>query len=154
MAQEYFEYQDGIGSITLVGELEDVPPDWQGNYNYRISFPIDIRKDFDICDVVLYSGSSVCIQAALNGLLPIYYHEKNSNTCFFGFFSAINSNIVKDVQVYKGGFPAKYGGRISSIIDITGKSGSTKQLIQNAARKRKIDEVKTVSSSRSHSFQC
>ena len=46
---------------------------------------------------------------------------------FFGFFSAINSNIVKDVQVYKGGFPAKYGGRISSIIDITGKSGSTKQ---------------------------
>jgi len=46
---------------------------------------------------------------------------------FFGFFSAINSNIVKDVQVYKGGFPAKYGGRIASIIDITGKSGSTKQ---------------------------
>ena len=46
---------------------------------------------------------------------------------FFGFFSAINSNIVKDVQVYKGGFPAKYGGRIASVIDITGKSGSTKQ---------------------------
>ena len=46
---------------------------------------------------------------------------------FFGFFSAINSNIVKDVQVYKGGFPAKYGGRVASIIDITGKSGSTKQ---------------------------
>ena len=45
---------------------------------------------------------------------------------FFGFFSAINSNIVKDVQVYKGGFPAKYGGRVASIIDITGKSGSTK----------------------------
>ena len=46
---------------------------------------------------------------------------------FFGFFSAINSNIVKDVQVYKGSFPAKYGGRVASIIDITGKSGSTKQ---------------------------
>ena len=46
---------------------------------------------------------------------------------FFGFFSAINSKIVKDVQVYKGGFPAKYGGRVGSIIDITGKSGSTKQ---------------------------
>ena len=35
---------------------------------------------------------------------------------FFGFFSAINSNIVKDVQVYKGGFPAKYGGRIASVL--------------------------------------
>ena len=52
---------------------------------------------------------------------------------FFGFFSAINSNIVKDVQVYKGGFPAKYGGRIASIIDINRK-------IQESTKKdRKID---------------
>ncbi len=60
-------------------------------------------------------------QIILDGM-PIYQVDH-----FFGFFSAINSNIVKDVQVYKGGFPAKYGGRVSSIIDITGKSGSTKQ---------------------------
>ena len=46
---------------------------------------------------------------------------------FFGFFSSINSNIVKDVQIYKNSFPAKFGGGISSIIDITGKSGSTKK---------------------------
>ena len=46
---------------------------------------------------------------------------------FFGFFSSINSNIVKDVQIYRSSFPAKYGGAISSIIDITGKSGSTKK---------------------------
>ena len=46
---------------------------------------------------------------------------------FFGFFSSINSSIVKDVQIYRSGFPAKYGGAISSIIDITGKSGSTKK---------------------------
>ena len=46
---------------------------------------------------------------------------------FFGFFSSINSNIVKDVQIYKNSFPAKLGGAISSIIDITGKSGSTKK---------------------------
>mgnify|MGYP001157414673 FL=1 len=46
---------------------------------------------------------------------------------FFGFFSSINSNIVKDVQIYKSGFPAKFGGGISSIINITGKSGSTKK---------------------------
>ena len=46
---------------------------------------------------------------------------------FFGFFSSINSKIVKDVQIYKSGFPAKFGGGISSIIDITGKSGSTKK---------------------------
>ncbi|RNC79724.1 MAG: TonB-dependent receptor [Balneola sp.] len=44
---------------------------------------------------------------------------------FFGFFSAFNANAIKDVQIYKGTFPAKYGGRTSSVVDLTGKSGST-----------------------------
>ncbi|MEM1137056.1 MAG: TonB-dependent receptor [Bacteroidota bacterium] len=42
----------------------------------------------------------------------------------YGFFSSINFNAVKDIRIYKGGFDARYGGRISSIIDITGKSGN------------------------------
>ncbi len=45
----------------------------------------------------------------------------------FGFFSAFNNNAIKDVQFYKGGFGAKYGGRMSSVIDITGKDGNTEQ---------------------------
>ena len=44
----------------------------------------------------------------------------------YGFFSAFNSNAVKDVQLFKGGFSAKYGGRLSSVTDITGKEGSKK----------------------------
>lgn len=43
---------------------------------------------------------------------------------FFGFFSAFNANAVKDVQLFKGGYPSKYGGRISSVVDLTGKTGS------------------------------
>ena len=42
---------------------------------------------------------------------------------FFGFFSAFNADAIKDVQVYKGGFPAQYGGRTSSVVDLTGKTG-------------------------------
>ncbi|MCZ6857713.1 MAG: TonB-dependent receptor, partial [Gemmatimonadetes bacterium] len=42
---------------------------------------------------------------------------------FFGFFSAFNADAIKDVQVYKGGFPALYGGRVSSVVDMTGKTG-------------------------------
>ena len=45
----------------------------------------------------------------------------------YGFFSAFNANAVKEVDLYKGGFDAKYGGRLSSVTDITGKEGSTKQ---------------------------
>ena len=46
---------------------------------------------------------------------------------FFGMFSAFNANAIKDVQVYKGGFPAKYGGRLSSVLELTGKRGGTEQ---------------------------
>lgn len=42
---------------------------------------------------------------------------------FFGFFSAFNADAIKDIKMYKGGYPAKYGGRISSVVDLTGKTG-------------------------------
>ena len=47
---------------------------------------------------------------------------------FFGFFSAFNSIAVKDVKIYKGAFPAKYGGRISSVVDMNLKTGSFEKL--------------------------
>jgi ferric enterobactin receptor len=43
---------------------------------------------------------------------------------FYGFFSAFNPNAIKDVQLYKGGFEAKYGGRLSSVMELTGKTGN------------------------------
>ena len=43
---------------------------------------------------------------------------------FFGFFSAFNSNAIQDVQLYKGGYPAKYGGRLSSVMELNGRSGN------------------------------
>lgn len=45
----------------------------------------------------------------------------------FGFFSAFNSNAVKDVQLHKGGFESKFGGRISSVVELTGKDGNSKE---------------------------
>ncbi|MDX9941658.1 MAG: TonB-dependent receptor [Bacteroidales bacterium] len=42
----------------------------------------------------------------------------------FGFFSLFNGNAIKDVGLYKGGFPARYGGRLSSIVDITMREGN------------------------------
>ncbi|OFY38407.1 MAG: hypothetical protein A2X18_02755 [Bacteroidetes bacterium GWF2_40_14] len=46
----------------------------------------------------------------------------------YGFYSAFNSNAIKDVQLYKGGFESKFGGRLSSVTEITGKDGNTKKL--------------------------
>jgi hypothetical protein len=43
---------------------------------------------------------------------------------FFGFFSAFNSDMIEDVTLYKSGIPAKFGGRVSSVMDIDLKEGS------------------------------
>ncbi len=45
----------------------------------------------------------------------------------FGFFSVFNGDAVKDVNLIKGGMPTKYGGRLSSVLDITMKEGNMKE---------------------------
>ncbi len=44
-----------------------------------------------------------------------------------GFFSTFNSDAIKDVTVYKGGMPAQYGGRLSSVLDIRMNDGNRKE---------------------------
>ncbi len=43
----------------------------------------------------------------------------------FGFFSVFNPDVIKDVKLYKGGIPSKYGGRLSSVLDIYQKEGNS-----------------------------
>ncbi len=61
-------------------------------------------------NMVLYDGMTI-------------YHVDH----FFGMFSAFNPESIKDVQLYKGGYPAKYGGRLSSVVELTGKEGSNER---------------------------
>src|SRR5690606_3788438 len=43
----------------------------------------------------------------------------------FGFFSVFNPDAIKDIKLYKGGIPARYGGRVSSVLDIYQKDGNS-----------------------------
>ena len=45
----------------------------------------------------------------------------------FGFFSTFNADAIKNVELTKGGFPARYGGRLSSVIDISMKEGNMRR---------------------------
>jgi hypothetical protein len=51
---------------------------------------------------------------------------------FFGMFSAFNPEVVKDVTLYKSSIPARYGGRLSSVLDITSREGNKKEFVGNA----------------------
>ena len=46
----------------------------------------------------------------------------------YGFFSAFNSSAIKDIKLIKGCFPAKYGGRVSSVIDVRSREGNNKSI--------------------------
>jgi outer membrane cobalamin receptor len=48
-----------------------------------------------------------------------------------GFFSAFNTDAVKNVTLYKGSFPARFGGRLSSVLDVTANNGNNQQLHGN-----------------------
>ncbi|HKH59952.1 MAG TPA: carboxypeptidase-like regulatory domain-containing protein [Flavitalea sp.] len=51
---------------------------------------------------------------------------------FFGFFSTFNPEVVQDVQLYKSSIPPKYGGRLSSVLDITSREGNKKKIAGSA----------------------
>jgi len=46
----------------------------------------------------------------------------------FGLFSVFNSDVIKDIELYKGGIPPQFGGRLSSILDVRTKDGNNRQL--------------------------
>jgi hypothetical protein len=54
--------------------------------------------------------------------LPVYKPDH-----IFGFFSTFDINAVKNIKLIKGGFPARFGGRLSSVIDVEMKAGDVEQ---------------------------
>ena len=53
---------------------------------------------------------------------PIY-----NSSHVWGFFSIFNTDAIKDMQLYKGGIPARYGGRASAVLDIRQREGNSKE---------------------------
>jgi hypothetical protein len=49
----------------------------------------------------------------------------------FGFFSVFNADAIKDLKLYKGGIPARFGGRVASVLDIYQKEGNSKEFHVN-----------------------
>jgi hypothetical protein len=70
------------------------------------------------------TGFNVRGGSADQNLILLYGAPVYNSSHFFGFFSAVNSDIIKDATLYKGGIPSRYGGRISSVLDIGTRDGN------------------------------
>ena len=71
---------------------------------------------------VLVRGGSPDQNLIMLDETPVY-----NVTHLFGLVSVFNPDAVQDIKLYKAGFPARYGGRLSSVIDINSKEGSSKK---------------------------
>lgn len=72
------------------------------------------------------SGFNVRGGAADQNLILLDEALVFNSSHLFGFFSVFNPDVIKDVKLYKGGIPAKFGGRLSSVLDIYQKEGNSK----------------------------
>ncbi|MFL9843885.1 TonB-dependent receptor [Flavobacterium rhizosphaerae] len=73
------------------------------------------------------SGFNVRGGAADQNLILLDEATIFNSSHLFGFFSVFNSDAIKDMKLYKGGIPARFGGRLSSVLDIYQKEGNKKE---------------------------
>jgi hypothetical protein len=72
--------------------------------------------------VVIRGGTPIQTKFLLDGITV--YNPFHS----IGLFSTYETDIIKNVDVYTGGFPAQYGGRISAVVDVTTRDGNRKKV--------------------------
>ncbi|MBN9283897.1 MULTISPECIES: TonB-dependent receptor [Flavobacterium] len=77
------------------------------------------------------SGFNVRGGAADQNLILLDEATIYNSSHLFGFFSVFNSDAIKDLKLYKGGIPARFGGRLSSVLDIYQKEGNSKEFHMN-----------------------
>lgn len=109
MAPEALKLLPNVGEKDIMRGFQLMPGVSASNEN---SSGMYVRGGTPDQNLILYDGFTV------------YYVDH-----LHGFYSAFNSNALKDVQLYKGGFDAKYGGRISSVTEITAKDGNKRDWV-------------------------
>ncbi len=77
------------------------------------------------------SGFNVRGGAADQNLILLDEAIVFNSSHLFGFFSVFNTDAIKDIKLYKGGIPARYGGRLSSVLDIYQREGNKNEFKMN-----------------------
>lgn len=77
------------------------------------------------------SGFNVRGGAADQNLILLDEATIYNSSHLFGFFSVFNADAIKDLKLFKGGIPARYGGRVASVLDIYQKEGNSNKLSMN-----------------------
>jgi len=96
-----------MGEVDLVKQIQTLP---------GVATAGEAASGFNV------RGGSVDQNLILYDGIPVF-----NSAHVFGFFSTFNSEALRDVNFFRGGIPAEYGGRVSSVLDIRSKEGDNEK---------------------------
>lgn len=122
-AEKLLEDEKPVGVITIQPALvRELPSVFEADLFRSIQLLPGIKAASDFSSGLYVRGGSPDQTLILLDRTTVY-----NPTHFFGFFSTFNPDAIKDVRIYKGAYPAEYGGRLGAVIDIYNRDGNRKQ---------------------------
>ncbi|MBI5058262.1 TonB-dependent receptor [candidate division KSB1 bacterium] len=118
------EYTPQVAQYTMeTKELAKLPRLAEADLFRSLQFIPGVLPTSDFSsELNIWGGSSDQNLILLNGI------EVYKPTHLGGLFSTFNMDAIKDVKLIKGGFPAKYGGRLSAVVDVADREGNRNQM--------------------------
>ncbi len=133
-----------LQEVTITGSHREIGV--KGSQMSAIEVPVDLIKSvpalFGETDVIKALQLLPGVQAGTEGSAGFYVRGGGPDENLFlldgvpiyninhlgGFFSVFNPDAIKNVTLYKGSFPARFGGRLSSVVDIRMNDGNNKKI--------------------------
>lgn len=119
-SQTELEEQGNIGRAEISTQLiKEVPAVIEPDLFRSVQLLPGVKAASDFSSGLYIRGGSPDQTLILLDETTVY-----NPTHFFGFFSTFNPDAVKDVRLYKGGYPAEFGGRLGSVLTVFNKDGN------------------------------
>ena len=135
-----------LNEVVISGEKSQVESVQTGVARLNLSEIESIPTLFGEADIMKISLTLPGVQTAGEGSSGIYVRGGGADqnlillddapiynpSHLFGFFSVFNSSVIKHAELYKSGIQAHYGGRVSSVMDVSIRDGNRKKFIASA----------------------
>ncbi|MFA5669112.1 MAG: TonB-dependent receptor [Balneolaceae bacterium] len=116
--------QKNIGTVQMnTALIKELPSVFQADVFRSIQLLPGVKASSDFSSGLYIRGGGPDQTLILLDRTTVY-----NPSHFFGLFSTFNPDAIKNVRLYKGGYPAEYGGRLGSVLDIYNKDGNRKEV--------------------------
>ena len=112
----------GLNTISI-SQLTSIPALGEPDLIKSIQSQPGIKGGIEGSAGIYVRGGSAGENLFMLDDVPIY-----NISHLYGFFSTFNSSVVKDIKLLKGCFPARYGGRVSSVVDVRSRDGNNRSI--------------------------